>query len=166
MFCFDDFENIASYPIALYMRKDFALKADVDAIAQQLLEAGFFVKWESDSRIEGERKSPYIIPLQLTVTHISAALIFLLGCGLMASTSAFAVESYVYWKLKGQGKMKRTIWIYLEQFLDGRRNYLKNVPQRLQKSVTENEDTCSRFSVEKHVSQKTSSSYARRPKSI
>ncbi|XP_037033032.1 uncharacterized protein LOC119072018 [Bradysia coprophila] len=47
MFCLERLENIASYPIALYMRKDFPLAAKVDTIARQLLEAGFFVRWES-----------------------------------------------------------------------------------------------------------------------
>lgn len=132
MTCLDRSENIASYPIALYIRKDFRLKADMNAIIHQLLESGFFVKWKSNSQIEEKHESSDLEPVSLTIEHISTALIFLIGCGSVLSTSAFAAENIIYWKMKKRRKDRHRIWIYVEQFFDGRRHYFKNVPERLE----------------------------------
>lgn len=73
---------------------------------------------------------PHAIPLRLPITHITAALIFLVGPGLLMSIGAFIIEKFVFWKMK-QGTENK-ILIYLEQFFDGQRHYFKNLPERLQ----------------------------------
>lgn len=132
MFCFDGLENIATFPIALYMRHDFYLKEEINEILQQSLEAGFFVKWQGDFQIERKHESD-TEPVPLGIANISAVLVFFIGCGSMFSTSVFIVENIIYRKRKQQRGNKYNIWFYLEQFFDGRRNYFKNVPERLQK---------------------------------
>lgn len=130
VFCFKDLENIASYPVSLYMRKDFRLKEKLNEIIEQLLEAGYFDKWKTDCHLRGKYEEPYTIPLQLPITHISAALIFLFGVGSLLSTSTFIFEKLIFWKM--HQRVKHKIWIYLQQFVDGERHYFKNVPERLQ----------------------------------
>lgn len=51
IYCFNGLENIATYPIALYMRKSFHLKDKVNDIIQEVSEAGLFEKWKEDSRL-------------------------------------------------------------------------------------------------------------------
>ena len=76
MFCFDGFENIATYPIALYMRQDFPLKEQVNEIVQLLLESGFFVKWQNDNQVDRKRESDPG-PVPLTITHVSLLFFFI-----------------------------------------------------------------------------------------
>lgn len=116
----------------MYMRKDFYWKDKVNTIVQQLVEAGLFVKWQRDSQLHGKYEIPYAAqPIRLPISHASAALVFLIGVGSLMSISTFIVEQFVFWKMKQPNKLK--IWMYLEQFVDGHRHYLKNVPERLQK---------------------------------
>ncbi|KAG4079216.1 hypothetical protein HA402_004591 [Bradysia odoriphaga] len=132
VFCFENLENIASYPVALYMRKNFNRKTKVDATVQQLFEAGFFDKWKRDSQLPRKHEMPYTLPLRLPVTHISAVLIFIIGVGSLMSILTFAAEKLIFWKMKQPNK--HAIWKYLEQFVDGQRHYLKNLPERLQQN--------------------------------
>lgn len=130
VFCFNKLENIASYPIALYMQKDFYLKKQVDNIIRKIFDAGLVEKWLQDSCIE-KYESRYYPPDQLSVAYIGAALVFFLGVGSLFSISTFIAEKLVSWKMKQPARHK--IWIYLEQFFDGKRHYFKNLPERLQR---------------------------------
>lgn len=105
----------------------------MNAIARQLLEAGYFVKWKDHAQIERQIEPPYTIPLHLPVSHISGGLIcvFLPGC--LASLLLLVLEKLTHMKMKRRKRNTRRIWIYLEQVVDGRRHYFKNVPERLQK---------------------------------
>lgn len=126
VFCFNRLENIVSYPIAFYMRKDFHLKDKVNDIIARLLNAGFFEKFNFKS---GKNQMPDATLLPLSVSHISLAL-FLIGVGSLLSILAFVVENYVFGKMKQRINCK--IWKYIEQFFDGQRHYFKNIPERLQ----------------------------------
>ncbi len=130
VFCFEGLENIASYPVALYMRKDFHYKVEVNAIVETLSDAGFFVGWQREIKIKRKQEIASMIPITLPISHIAVAFIFLIGCGSILSTLAFLAENNISWKMKQRRKKK--FWIYLEQFFDGQRHYMKNLPERLQ----------------------------------
>lgn len=129
IYCFDRLENIRSYSIALYMQKRFYLKEKVNDIITELFKGGLLEKWDKQSQMRRKYEVAYTIPLRLPVTHIMVPIVFVLGVGSFMSISTFIVEIYVFWKIEHS---KHKIWIYLEQFFDGQRHYLKNVPERLQ----------------------------------
>lgn len=55
IYCFDVSENIYSYFIVMYIRKDHYAYQHIFDITQRALEAGLFVKWSRDSRMECRR---------------------------------------------------------------------------------------------------------------
>lgn len=134
VYCFDRLENIASYPIALYMQRGHYLKEKVNNIILKLHEVGFFEKWNID--IVGRPTSKYAMrdysPLQLKVENIMAVVLFVLCAGTMISTSTFLSEKFIFSKMKQKKQCK--IFIYLDRFVDGQRHYLKHL-QREEKYV-------------------------------
>ncbi len=135
VFCFEGLENIASYPVALYMRKDFHLKDKLNAIVGELSEVGFLAEWKKDSQFKRIEETPYTIPIfiQLSVSHISATLVFATGGGSLLGILTFFAETIISWKVKQQRWGRRNFWKYLEKFFDGDRHYFKNLPDRLNK---------------------------------
>lgn len=127
IYCFDRLENLASYPIALYMQRDHHLNEKVNNIILKLNEVGFFEKWNID--VVGRPPSKYSMrnytPLQLKVKNIMAVVLFVLCTGTMMSTSTFLVENFIFSKMRLQNKWK--IFIYLDQFVDGQRHYFKHL---------------------------------------
>lgn len=61
--------------------------------------------------------------------NVMAVVIFVLFTGSMMSTATFFVEKFIFWKMQQQRKCK--IFIYLDQFVDGHRHYLKNLPTNM-----------------------------------
>lgn len=128
IFCFDSDESIASYPMVLSMRKDFALKSKVDEIIRNSFEGGLFVKWERDTRRKTEPLRPYEPQLELTLKEC-AFICFMGSVGFIVSILTFICEIIIYRKLKQNGRSP--VWKYLRQFFDGNRHYLRNLPEKL-----------------------------------
>lgn len=110
------------------------MDAKLNEIIWQLLEGGFFVKWETNAQIERKVDRSETMQYKLPLTHFLVAMVFVLGCGSLISTSVFVMEQLIYWKMKRRQRGGvHYIWILLEQFVDGRRYYFKNVLERLEK---------------------------------
>lgn len=111
------------------MRQDFDLQPKIYDIVQKLFEAGLFVKWNTDS----QRWKRYEISddpvIQLTVADIAFGLFFFTFIGSLMSIATFVCERIIFLKMKQRNK--HTVWIYLEQFVDGHRHYLNNLPEKL-----------------------------------
>ncbi len=142
VFCFEGLENIASYPVALYMRKDFYLKDKLNEIVGALSEVGFLAEWKKGYQFKRIEEMPYTIPLyrQLSISNISANLVFTVGGGSLLGILTLVAEIIISWKMKQQRWGRRNIWKYLEEFFDGDRHYFKNLPDRLQKQRRHSEN--------------------------
>ncbi|XP_055309007.1 uncharacterized protein LOC129572917 [Sitodiplosis mosellana] len=134
IFCFDR-ESIASFQPAMLMRKDFALKRKIDEIIRNAFESGLFVKWDRDSQRKKERVIPFEPSVVLSVENIAMPLVFAIGVGSLMATAAFYCEILISRKIKENAPSRH--WVYLEQFFDGERHYLKNMTEKLQ--ITEYE---------------------------
>lgn len=125
IYCFDQSQSIQSYSTALYMPTVFDLRLKIDKIIQKLLEGGLFVKWNKDSILRRKFEIPDSQPLGMTFEDISTPFIFLFIIGSVISMSSFICELIIFRKMKQHNR--HVIWIYLEQFFDGRRHYFKNL---------------------------------------
>ena len=133
IFCFDRVESIASYQPTLLMRKDFDLKQKIDATIQYAFECGLFAKWDRDSQRKKERLMSFVPSDGLTLQSLSAFILVII-IGWIMSIASCVSELIIHRKLKQ--KQRSRIWKYLEQFFDGDRHYLKNLPERLAKRKT------------------------------
>lgn len=131
IYCFDRDENIASYQPALLMRKDFALRQKIDEIIQYAFESGLFVKWDRDSQRKKERILPFIPETELSLGHLSPAFVFIICVGSIMSILSVISELIIYRNM--QQEQRSWIWMYFEQFFDGNRHYLKDLPEKLSK---------------------------------
>lgn len=130
IYCFDRLENIANYPIALYMQKNSNFKDKIDNVILTLSQFGLIEKWNTE--ITGlspnnKHSKGNNTPHQLKMENIMAVILFVVCTGTMISTSTFLVEKYIFWKMAQRRKAK--IFIYLDQFVDGQRHYLKNLDE-------------------------------------
>lgn len=134
IYCFDRSQIIASYSIALCMKKDFRMQiqTDINETIKKLFEGGLFVKWHRDSQRCEKYEIPFSPSPKVTFDDLAGIFTFVYVVGSIMSISSFFCEKIIYHKMQQPNKHK--IWIYLEQFFDGDRYYFKNLMETLQKS--------------------------------
>ena len=125
IYCFKEDENIASYQPALLTRKGFALTEEIDKIIRNAFEGGLFVKWDRDNQRRKERKISFTPKLTLTLQEMAVLFVFILMCGWILSISIFLNERFIHEKMQQTNPSR--IWTFLEQMVDGRRHYFKNL---------------------------------------
>lgn len=134
MFCFDRNEIIASYQPRLLMRKDFPFKSRVNEIIRNAFEGGLFVKWSRESKRQRERVIQHERFLAISLQVSFGPFLFFCGCGSILATLALLSEYIIFKKMSQKNRSR--IWVYLEQFFDGKRHYLTNLPEKLMKLET------------------------------
>lgn len=122
-FCFDHFENIADYPVSLFMRKTFENTSAVNRAIRQLIEGGIFVKWQRDFQSKNQRKQEPPI-LTASLKSLSFAFGLLYGGGLSLAIFSFTAEIVIVKQLKKNDH--HLIWNYLDRFFDGHRHPVIN----------------------------------------
>lgn len=132
LFCFSRDENIASYPSVLLMRKDFAFRSRIDYMIQNAFEGGLFVKWNRDSQRKMKRKFYLDTKPELTLKEYGILFsIFALGWSL--SILVFICEYFIQNKLKETNTSE--IWRFLDRFIDAKRYYFKNLPEKMEQMI-------------------------------
>lgn len=129
IFCFNRSENIASYQPALFMQKTFQMNRRFDKIIRNAFESGLIVKWSRDSQRKKEREIQPEIIESILLKEMAFLYILLLFPGSFISILSFLCELIIHWKMR-QSDSSRT-WKYFEQFFDGKRHYLRNLPEKL-----------------------------------
>lgn len=129
MYCFNPNQNIANYPISMIIDRNFEHRHNINKIIQRTFEAGLFKKWHSSQQRIIFDRSPQRETIRLSVEQISIAFILVLSIGNSLATMSFIVEIFI-----GRKWRAAPIWVFLEQFFDGKRHYLINLPNRLIKS--------------------------------
>lgn len=129
MYCFNPNQNIANYPISMIIDRNFEHRHNINKIIQRTFEAGLFKKWHSSQQRIIFDRSPQRETIRLSVEQISIAFILVLSIGNSLATMSFIVEIFI-----GRKWRAAPIWVFLEQFFDGKRHYLINLPDRLMKS--------------------------------
>lgn len=123
IFCFD--ERIAGYQSTLLMKNDFALTSEVNRVIRHAFEGGLFDKWHRDIQIKKREEKVY--PTNgLSMRDYAVAFVFLIGAGNILALLSFCTELLSFRKMKQQSKSK--LWKLLATFFDGKRYYLKNLP--------------------------------------
>lgn len=105
------------------MKNGSDFKAKVDDIIQKLFEGGIFAKWNRNYRRRRKFEIPYNPSIEFKLEHISFDFLYTLGIGWSISMLMFISEIIVYRKM--QQLCKSNTWIYFDQYLCGKRYYLK-----------------------------------------
>lgn len=129
IFCFDRDKSIASYHPALMMRNEFHLRPRINEIIQNAFDSGLFDKWNRDNQKKKERLIPFEEPDALNIYHLIPAFINFIFCGSFISILTFFCECFIHRKMQEQNLSRNCM--YVEQFLDSDRHYLKNLPEKI-----------------------------------
>lgn len=132
MYCFDPKENIASYPIALALNSEFNHRHKLEEIIQRIFESGLIQKWSAPYQQKHIVRSVDFGSPSVRFEQLELAFYLVLPLGWSIAISAFLAELFIDRKLR-EGNAAR-IWMYLEQFFDGKRHYFINLPEKLQRS--------------------------------
>lgn len=132
--CFDRLENVATFPISLWMRKNVLneKKAAIDDIINRIFESGLPTKWFSDYKHKTDSRVSHQLPNRLRVDQLAFAMCFLYLPFICGSCLTLCLEKITF---QYQNKPKsHWIWKYMEQFCDGQRHYLLNLLCRWQEN--------------------------------
>lgn len=128
IFCFEQNNNIASYPVALMIRNNYVLKLRIDKLAQFAFDGGLVLKWYRDyyyqNRIEKRNVfSDFEVPITLDNMSFNFVLVFCIG--VVLSTLSFLAEIIIFRKM--QQPSQSWVWKYCAQFFDGERHHLTHL---------------------------------------
>lgn len=132
VFCFDRHQNIADYRISMIIDAQVNHRHNINQHIRRILESGFITKWHSDHRRNHVDRTIDFGSSSIHIEQLHAPIVFILFCGWILSILTFISEIITERKLR-DGNSSR-IWIYFEQFFDGKRHYFTNLPERLSKS--------------------------------
>lgn len=115
------------------MRSDLEFINEINRYMRYLMESGIIVHW---NRINQRKRVPELReppPLHLTVEDLGCGFLFTIGLGLTAAIIIFFAEVFVAnRKAKRDGSRK---WTYLEWIFDGKRHFMINLPETLQRQT-------------------------------
>lgn len=134
IFCFDSDQYIAGYQprLWMWMQKDFTLESRINRIIQQAFEGGLFVKWHRDNQRKPKRMTRDNQWKPFNLKQFSLPFVTIYGLGIIVSILSFFSEIFIQRKM--MQKQRSKVWIYLERFFDGKRHYLANLTDRLERS--------------------------------
>lgn len=120
IFCLDRTQNILSYPVQLFMRKDYPFASEINKVIRRAVEGGLFTKWMRDTVVQrkGDLQELPVKPLQLE--HISAAIL----AYILFTTFAYGafVAEYTVHKRVHQKTTNHRFWKIADYLLDGDRH--------------------------------------------
>lgn len=134
IFCFDRNENVADYRISMVITSKFNRRYNINQHIQRIFEAGLISKWHSDHKRNHVARVIDFGSPSIHIEQLHAPIVFMLFCGWTLSILSFISEKIIERKLRAENSSR--IWIYFEQFFDGKRHYFTNLPERLSKSQT------------------------------
>ena len=111
------------------MRQDLNLKRKIDKIISNAFESGLIEKWDRDNQRKKKHLPSHMPQLAYTMNEFGFAFVLVLGIGSLMAASSLLCEIIISHKMKQTPTRK--IWSYLEQFFDGDRHYLKDLPEKL-----------------------------------
>lgn len=131
IFCFD--EKIASFQPTLLMSKGFEFKSKVNQMILNAFEGGLFVKWDRTIQTK-QHELKFELVGALSILHYLPVLAFVLAAGTFLALLSFLSERMTFQKTNQQSVSP--FWKLSERFFDGKRHYLKDLPDKLFKNVS------------------------------
>lgn len=98
-----------------------------------LFEAGLHSKWFNDQKYTINSPSTFQSSTKLGIRHLSFGICLIYLPFIFGSCLTFCFE-YITFQYKNKSKT-HWIWKYFDQFCDGYRYYLQNLPKRWQENV-------------------------------
>lgn len=120
--CFDDNNQISSYPVAILIRSDHPLKARIAQIVAMAKQGGLIDKWFKDNRPHNKE------PVPSGATHITIedltlpAVVYIVF--VVFAVMAFIAERLIHSNLRRNSS--HWFWRRADAFIDGRRHFLIN----------------------------------------
>lgn len=123
VYCFDESNNIQTYPLKIFMRKGFNLQKKLDRFIEYTIENGVIVKWTRKNTFRSfveERR------IQMDYDEVKAEIFkFFVPVILGVSLGAFVImvfEVIVHTKVHSHGSAK--LWRYIQMMIDPERYFL------------------------------------------
>lgn len=124
IFCFEEDQNINSYLVAMYIRRDHHNLRKLNEIIERSFESGLFVKWARDSKValpEATEDRPVIsMELDQLYAAMFAYLVFI-----FFAASSFVAEIFAFRNLTGPNPSR--FWAVVKFLIDDERYFLKDI---------------------------------------
>lgn len=123
LYCLNERKNILSYPISIFMRKDFIYKNDVNVIIQQIFESGIINFWQKGMEIREELNEIHATNISLTFEYSAGMFVFLI-VGVSLSILSFIMEIIVFHLNNNKsitGRQKKILMMF-NKMIDGDRH--------------------------------------------
>lgn len=119
--CFNEYESIYSYFIAMFVREDHPQLEQISRLTQRAFEGGLIVKWQKDAQLVRKEITGFDVQ-QFGVQHMGAALLCFIVC-LIFSIMAFVAEILVHRQVSKPNPSR--FWIIYEMLIDNERYLLR-----------------------------------------
>lgn len=126
LFCFDHFENLYSYSVSFWIRKDLYMTNDINGVIKGMIKNGLVLKWIRDHKTHSPEMS-IINTDVLTLEEMMGAMAICV-LNLLAAITVAVLEQVIYRKTKKQSAHR--YWILASKFIDSDR-YLSKIDSEL-----------------------------------
>lgn len=122
VYCFDEANNIQTYPLKVFVRKDFPYQVELNKFIQYISENGLTIKWYKKHKF-----GPFFErPPTYQFIEISIEMFLIIGSvaiiGLFVILLILLLERMVFKKIQSQGAIR--LWHYIEMIIDPYRHFL------------------------------------------
>lgn len=122
VYCFDEANNIQTYPLKVFMRKGFPYQVELNKFIQHISENGLIMKWYKKHKFGPfVEKPPSFQFIEITIEMYLVLGSFIIGA-LLGFVIILFVERMTYKKARSQGAI--WLWRYIEMMIDPYRYFL------------------------------------------
>lgn len=123
VYCFDESNNIQTYPLKIFVRKGFNLQKKLDRFIEYTIENGVIVRW-----IRKNKFRSFVEERRVQIDKVTAEIFkFFVPVILGVFLGAFVImvfEVIVHTKVHSHGSAK--LWRYIQMMIDPERYFLLN----------------------------------------
>lgn len=124
VYCFDESNNIQTYPLKMFMRKDFPFQGELNKFIQIIGENGLSVKWRKGHIFGSFAEKPPKFSYSFVSFEAISVLVFNCIILLLSAVLFVFVEFFIYKKARTPGTAR--VWRFIEMAIDPYRYFLLN----------------------------------------
>lgn len=123
VYCFDKANNIETYPLKIFMIKEFPLQKELNQFIQRMSEGGLIAKWAKGTNFQSSKDRFQSDQNQISMNIIPVGAIFC-SCLVLFDILIFILELIMHKKIRTPGSFR--IWRFIELMINPDRLFLNN----------------------------------------
>lgn len=124
VYCFDESNNIQTYPLKMFMQKDFPFQRELNKFIKNIEENGLSVKWRKGHIFGSFAEKPPKFSSYFVSFEVISVLVFICIILLFSAVLILFFEFLIYKKVRTPGTAR--LWRFIEMAIDPYRYFLLN----------------------------------------